>query len=76
MSSGVSLRHGSAVSHSRYVRATVYSAAAGGIFVSRSSFTGIWISSRFIPFKCDIQGALRYVNAGKHRAFHDGFPSL
>ena len=33
MSSGVSLRHGSAVSHSRYVRATEYSAAAGGIFV-------------------------------------------
>ena len=33
----VSLLHGSAMSQSRYVRATVYSAAAGGILPSRSS---------------------------------------
>ena len=47
MSSGVSLRHGRAVSHSRYVRATEYSAAAGGIFESRSSSRSAsrWASS-------------------------------
>ena len=37
MSSTVSFFQGSAISHSRYVRATEYSAAAWGIFVSRSS---------------------------------------
>ena len=37
MTSSVFLAHGSATIQSRYVRATVYSAAAGGIFDRRSS---------------------------------------
>ena len=43
----VSVRHGIATSQSRYVRATVYSAAAGGILASRSSsrVASLWASS-------------------------------
>ena len=37
MTSSVRFAHGSATSQSRYVRDTVYSAAAAGIFDSRSS---------------------------------------